>query len=235
MNTILFDLDGTLLPMDVHAFEKIYFGGLCSILPQMEPKALIGAVLGGTAAMAQNDGSCSNREAFIRHFEAASGLCFAQYEEAFLEYYRTRFGDCRAACRVTPVSRQIVDILKAKGYRLAVATNPMFPQVATHGRLAWLGLTPEDFALVTTYEDSCRAKPNPAYFAEVCQRLGVEPADCVMVGNDVAEDGAAAELGMPVMLVTDCLMNEKELPTQNFWQGSLTELLAWAEGLATVS
>ena len=41
-NTILFDLDGTLLPIDGQAFEKIYFGNLAKqFMDVYEPKVLI--------------------------------------------------------------------------------------------------------------------------------------------------------------------------------------------------
>lgn len=35
MNTVLFDLDGTLLPMDQEAFIRLYFGALTQKFPHM--------------------------------------------------------------------------------------------------------------------------------------------------------------------------------------------------------
>jgi len=31
------------------------------------------------------------------------------------------------------------------GFRVALATNPIFPAIATEKRIRWAGLTPEDF------------------------------------------------------------------------------------------
>lgn len=234
MSTILFDLDGTLLPMDVHHFTKLYFGGLQKAFPQYDAKKLIDGVLAGMKQMVSNNGSRTNEQAFIPAFEQASGINFAENEAAFLQYYRTDFAAVKAACTLPEESAQLIDILQNKGYQVAIATNPLFPQIATYSRLDWLGLDPKRFPLVTTYEDSHFAKPNPAYYTEVAQRLGVLPTDCIMIGNDVVEDGAAAQVGMTVMLVTDCLLNSQDLPTDNFWTGGMQQLLAWAEALPSV-
>lgn len=228
---VLFDLDGTLLPMDYDRFEKTYFHGLCTAVPELPPDKLIAAIWAGTKAMMKNDGSRTNREAFAEVFTAQSGIDFFSNEERFLRFYETDFQKCAAVCNITDVSRKIVETLQAKGYLVAVATNPIFPEIATHSRLRWLGLDPARFPLVTTFENSRFAKPNPAYYRDVCGRLGLDAADCVMIGNDVEEDGCAAALGLEVVLVTDCLLNRKALPLESFCTCTLEEVLRWAEAL----
>ena len=63
MKTVLFDLDGTLLPMDQDVFIRAYFGGLAQKLAPLgyEPKQLLDAVWAGTGAMVKNDGSRTNQ------------------------------------------------------------------------------------------------------------------------------------------------------------------------------
>ena len=53
---VLFDLDGTLLPMDQDAFMKAYFGGLCKKLAPYgyNPDELISAIWQGTKMMVKN-------------------------------------------------------------------------------------------------------------------------------------------------------------------------------------
>lgn len=54
-NTILFDLDGTLLPIDGQAFEKIYFGNLAKqFMDVYEPKVLIQLIWGATKIMVKD-------------------------------------------------------------------------------------------------------------------------------------------------------------------------------------
>lgn len=235
MRTVLFDLDGTLLPMDTDAFERAYFKGLCEAINEVPPDQLIREIWAGTEAMIKNDGSVTNREAFAEAYSRVSAMDFYANEERFEEFYRTGFNKCAEICEISDVSRHIVDELKAKGYSVSVATNPIFPMVATRSRLRWIGLSPEEFGVVTTYENSHYAKPNPQYFREVCEQLGEEPENCVMIGNDVEEDGAARKAGIPVILVTDHLKNEHGLPTDDFEQMTLAGVLEWARALPALS
>lgn len=233
-NVILFDLDGTLLPMDLNVFEQAYFAGLCAEMKELRPEDIVKSVWDGTKAMFANDGRKSNREVFAEVFTKASNFDFYENEERILKFYQTTFQECEKVCFITDTSKKIIRVLKEKGYRVAVATNPIFPKVATYSRLRWLGLIPEDFELVTTYEECHYAKPNPAYFTEVCERLQIKPEDCVMIGNDVVEDGCAVKLGIEVMLVTDYLITHGK-SADGFWQGTLDDVLKWAEELPKVS
>ena len=229
--TILFDLDGTLLPMDMKTFERAYFHGLCSWFPEFAPEALVRWVWAGTKAMVCNDGSRTNREAFAEAFGRESGVDYFANEDRFLEYYRVGFQACAQVCQIGDVSRAVVEALRERGYSVAIATNPIFPQIATESRLRWLGLDPASFPLVTTFENSRFAKPNLNYYREVCRKLDVAPGDCLMIGNDVREDGCARELGMEVFLVTDHLLNPENLPIDGFAAGSLEDVLRWAKSL----
>ena len=220
-----------LLPLEMKTFTEAYFKTLCGRFPQFNPQDVIKAVWAGTGAMVKNDGSRTNREAFAAVFSQALGVDYYDQEPEFLDYYAKEFQRCVDVCRPSELSRKIVTTLQNKGYTVAVATNPIFPEIATASRLRWAGLEGVTFPLVTTFETSTYAKPNPEYYRQVCGRLGVQPSDCIMIGNDVLEDGVAQSLGMEVLLIADCLVNDKQLPTEGFSMGSLEDLLAWAEAL----
>lgn len=66
INTILFDLDGTLLPMDQDIFVSAYMKGLSATAAPLgyEPKTFIKGVMMGTVAMVKNDGTQSNETVF---------------------------------------------------------------------------------------------------------------------------------------------------------------------------
>ena len=119
-----------------------------------------------------------------------------------------------------------------KGYRLVLATNPIFPAIATESRIRWAGLEPKDFEFYTTYENSGYCKPNPDYYREILNRLQVSPGECLMVGNDVTEDMVAETLGMKVFLLTDCLINKEEKDISVYPNGSFEQLLAFVEQLS---
>ena len=114
-----------------------------------------------------------------------------------------------AFCSPTPRAAEVVRAMKGAGRQVVLATNPIFPPAATQARIRWTGLDPQDCALYTTYENSSWCKPSLGYYRELLGKLGRAPEECLMVGNDVAEDMVAEELGMRVFLLTDCLINRE--------------------------
>lgn len=137
----------------------------------------------------------------------------------------------RHSCGFNPQASRAISQLKAMGYQVALATNPIFPAVATHSRVIWAGLDPEDFSLITTYENSRHCKPNPDYYRDILEVLNVPAENCLMVGNDVNEDMIAQDLGMQVFLLTDNLINRSESDIHCYPQGSFPELMQRLQSL----
>jgi HAD superfamily hydrolase (TIGR01509 family) len=147
-------------------------------------------------------------------------------------FYNTEFDEVAAVCGCNPKAAELVHSLKAKGIRVILATNPLFPRIATQKRIRWAGLQPEDFEFYTTFEDIGYCKPNPDYYREVLRRGGLDAADCLMVGNDVAEDMmAGAKVGLRGFLLTDCLINKGREDIDSYPHGSYPELITWIRGL----
>lgn len=233
MKTILFDLDGTLLPMDQARFIESYFSRLAAKLAPRgyEPDPLFLALWSGTAAMVKNNGSRTNEEVFWADFVNCFSEKALDDKPLFDEFYRFDFDAVKESCGYAPESAALIRRLKEKGHRLVLATNPLFPAAATYARIRWAGLDVSDFDLVTTYENSHFCKPNPAYYEEILRKLGLSAKDCVMVGNDTFEDLSAGYLGMPVFLLTDCLINVKKVDLTDIPHGSFAELSAFLESL----
>lgn len=223
---MMFDLDGTLLPMDQDQFTKYYFGLLAKKLAPYgyDAEQLTGGIWAGTAAMVKNDGSCTNEEAFWKKFCAIMGEKVLEDKLLFEEFYRVEFQGARASCGFAPQAAGLVKKLKAAGYRVLLATNPIFPAIATESRIRWAGLEPEDFALYTTYENACRCKPNPDYYRDILSSMELDGAECLMVGNDATEDTAAELAGMQVFLLTDCLINKENRDLSLWPHGGFDQL-----------
>lgn len=234
ITTILFDLDGTLLPMDNAAFTKGYFKLLAARLAPLgyEPEKLVDAVWSGTAAMVKNDGSQNNEAAFWKRFSEIYGEKVLGDLPVFENFYATDFQQAKAMCGFNPKAAEAVRTARDLGLRVALATNPIFPAIATESRIRWAGLQPEDFELYTTYENIGYCKPNPAYYQELLNRLSEAPERCLMVGNDVAEDMIAKKLGMQVFLLTDCIINKDEADISVYPRGGFDELLEHIRTLA---
>lgn len=228
---VLFDLDGTLLPMDQDAFTKEYFKRLAAKLQPYgyEPKELIDAIWAGTAAMVKNDGSCTNEEAFWRCFSGIFGEKALEDRPVFEDYYRVEFQEICGICGRNPQAGQMVRWLKSRGMRLVLATNPIFPSVATESRIRWAGLAPEQFEWYTAYENIGFCKPNPAYYREILKKISCRPCECLMIGNDAEEDLAAQEVGISVFLLTDCLLNRRDRDISQIPQGNFDALRHYME------
>lgn len=218
IQAILFDLDGTLLPMDQQKFTEGYFRELAAVLAPhgMEPKALIAAVWDGTKAMVKNDGQKTNDAVFWQHFQDGTGIAESFCRPLTDVFYTKEFHNARRLTGENPLAAQAVAAAHGKGRKVILATNPLFPLTGQAARLSWIGLKPEDFDLVTSYESDRYCKPNPAYFTEICRRMELNPAHCLMIGNDETEDmWAASAAGLQGYLVTDCLIPSAEHP----WKG----------------
>ena len=231
--TILFDLDGTLLPMDQDTFVKAYIGGLARAAEPhgYEPMTMTSAILTGTMAMIKNNGEKSNYAVFWDTLVKTYGEEIRDRYDMFDEFYATAFQKIKDVCGFAPEASEVVKQLKEKGFRVALATNPLFPIVATESRIRWSGLEPKDFELFTTYETSRYCKPNLDYYRDVLAQLGVTPEECLMVGNDVSEDMIASKLGMKVFLLTDCMINKKNADISVYPHGNFEKLKEYVEDL----
>lgn len=224
--TILFDLDGTLLPMDQNKFIKVYFGMLSRKMQEhgYEAHDLFEAINLATYAMINNNGEVTNKERFWASFSTSLGKRVLDDMHVFEDFYLNDFPLARTSCGYHSGAQEIVRWLKEKGHRLILATNPLFPQIATFHRIHWAGLSPDDFELYTTYEDFHFCKPNLDYYNEIMEKINEEPQNCIMVGNDAQEDMVAQELGMKVFLLDDCLINTKNEDISIYPHGSFNEL-----------
>jgi FMN phosphatase YigB (HAD superfamily) len=234
MNTCIFDLDGTLLPMpDQELFLDTYFKALATkFVPHgYDPKELIKAVWVGTKAMIENDGTMTNEQRFWTVFGSILGEKALQLEPLFNDFYRNEFIQAKSTTNTHPHAKECIRLLKEKGYTIGLATNPLFPKIATHTRLSWAGLAAEDFDLITTYENSTYCKPKLDYYEEVLKNLGREARECIMIGNDVKEDMCAANLGMDTYLLTDCLICPEEEDIAGYQQGDFDMLLTFINEL----
>lgn len=231
IKTIMFDLDGILLPMDQDTFINAYFAGLAKKLAPYgyQPEKLLKTIYQGVYAMQTNDGSCNNETAFWNLFCSVYGQQAKEHEGIFLDFYKNEFQQVANVCGYNPKAKEIINLCKKKGLRVVLATNPLFPSVATESRMKWAGLDKEDFEYFTVYENSSYCKPNPKYYYEIMEKIGADPAECAMVGNDVSEDMVTKQLGMQVFLLTDDLINKKGEDISVYPNGSFEQLKNWLE------
>lgn len=226
---IFYDLDGTLLPMDMDDFMGAYFKGICKKLTPhgYDPDALVKNIWAGTKAMVLNDGSKTNEDAFWKEFIDKMGPSAAKDKEIFEDFYRVEFNEVRSVVRPDERIPALIKTCKEMGLIQTLATNPLFPEIATRNRIEWADLDVNDFTMFTTYENSHYCKPNTDYYVEVMEKVGARPEETLMVGNDVDEDMIAGKLGMKVFLITEYMLNKHDLDINLFPHGDWDDLLEY--------
>lgn len=223
---VLFDLDGTLLHMDEAMFIKIYFSNLGQKLSNLADSELVlKGLIAGTKAMTANDGTMSNEERFWNVFETVTKLNKTELEDILNDFYLHEFSETKKATTINPAAAALVAFFKKKGLRIIAATNPLFPAIATRQRLAWAGLDDNDFELITTYENSSFCKPSLDYYKSILNTLDLTAEECIMIGNDVKEDGCVEALNIPCYITTDNLKNSENEEIKCTWHGPFEELL----------
>ena len=232
--TVLFDLDGTLIDLDQDEFIRLYFVVLLDKLAALgyEKDAMLHILETAIRATKFNDGSRTNEVRFWHTLDTELGGIPDDVREAILSFYSDDFRDILAkTCTAYPRSREILATARAKGLRIILATNPLFPAECTHARIRLGGMSPTDFEYITAYENSSYCKPNSAYFTELLSRLDIAPEECVMVGNDTKDDFSAHALGIPVFILTDGLINQGNVDLNDYPHGGVDELIEYLNNL----
>ncbi|MCZ7408728.1 HAD family hydrolase [Parvimonas micra] len=227
MKAILFDLDGTLLPLDEKLFVDIYFTELSKVFSEynIESNKLVEAIWTATHEIIKNDGKRTNEEAFWEKFKSIINIDLLNIKEVLEKFYANEFFTKLKKCSTeNSLAKVAVELAKKKGRKVILATNPVFPEDALV-RLKWTGLDVDDFDYVTHYSNSSFSKPNPKYYLDLCEKFDVEPKDCLMIGNDERQDiFAASSAGMNCYLVTDYLYTYPECKV-NCEKGSFEDLI----------
>ena len=226
IKAVLFDLDGTLLPLDQNGFIQGYFKGLVkALLPLgIDADTLSKTIWQGTYAMIKNDGKKSNEDVFFDYFQSVCKTDIEKFRTLADDYYKGEYQKLASITHPTPLAAQAVESAHADGRAVVLATNPLFPEYAQHSRIRFAGLEPSDFNLITSYESEKYAKPNPQYYLSICERLGIKPEEC-LIGNDEREDmHAASSVGMSCFLIDDYALRAEEY-TWTGEHGSFAEMI----------
>jgi HAD superfamily hydrolase (TIGR01549 family) len=201
IEAILFDLDGTLLENDVQKFLNGYLPLSAEhTAALLDGKTLTAELMYGTQAMIKNrDGRLTNSDVFWPVFSERTGVPRERMQPLVDSFYRERFAELRPLTAKRPEARLIIQHCLARGLKVVIATNPVFPRAAIEQRLDWAGISPAEFRfdLITVYEEMHFTKPNVEYYEEILGKIGVDADRAMMVGDEWENDIAPpARLGL---------------------------------------
>ena len=229
--TLLFDLDDTLLDTNMDAFIPAYFQGLSKHLAgRVAPELMLPALIHGTNLMNESEDPMRTlQEVFEADFYPRLGIPKSELVDVLEDFYDNMFPAIGMHTRQRPDAVPLIEWAFSRGYRIAIATDPLFPRKATYHRLRWAGLDPEQFELVSTFENFHFTKTHPAYYAEVLGQLGWVDGPVLMVGNDVKRDLVPAhQLGLKTYFVDG---DPGSSPGFEAGRGTLADLRLWLESV----
>jgi FMN phosphatase YigB (HAD superfamily) len=119
-------------------------------------------------------------------------------------------------------AKEFLDWAKAK-YPLTLATNPVWPPEIIELRVKWAGIDPKIFNSITHVRKMHAYKPAPEYYSEILEQEGLDPKDCLLIGDNVKMDLPATRVGIRVFIVGPYKkMTSVKLPRQKApaWKGS---------------
>ena len=200
VSTLLFDLDNTLVFMDENQFVMAYATNAASYFSDVfpDPKVFVHHLLAGTRYMVSTKNTKTNIEKFFDYFlPQCNQLSKEVVYKRFLDFYTTDFDNVQSIVKTNAIVPKIFDMVLEK-FQVVIATNPLFPEIATLKRIRWAGLGDyvNKIELITHGEDFSTSKPDIAYYQEILDKIDKKPADCLIIGNDLYNDGSGSRLGM---------------------------------------
>ena len=225
LKAILFDLDGTLINVDLKRFVPEYLKLLASTVSHLiRQSKFISKLLIASEAVNKNDGSITNEEVFENTFFPLIGYTREEINPLFDKFYEEDFSKLRQYTRQKPAARRVMEYVFEKGYIVVIATTPLLPETAMRQRLQWAGVADFQYHLITSIENSYSNKPNLSYYQSICDYIDIPAEECLMVGDE-AKDMVAANLGIKTYLVkSDNTEMTPDIPEPNY-QGTLADLV----------
>ena len=204
---ILFDLDGTLINVDLKRFVPEYLKLLASTVSHLVRQSkFISKLLIASEAVNKNDGSQTNEDVFENTFFPLIGYTREEINPIF-----------------SAIPSRVMEYIFKKGYIVVIATTPLLPETAMRQRLQWAGVGDFSYRLITNIENSYSNKPNLSYYQSILDYINIPAEQCLMVGDE-AKDMVAANLGIKTYLIqSENTEMTPDIPEPNY-RGTLAEL-----------
>ena len=226
IQAILFDLDGTLIDVDLKLFIPEYLNLLASNVSHLvRSSKVISKLMIASQVIDKNDGSKTNEQVFNETFFPSIGYTREEMNPYIDKFYEQDFPKLRQYTRRKPAARKVMETAFEKGYDVVIATTPLLPETAIRQRLDWAGVPIDEFPykLITSIENTSANKPNLLYYKSISETIGHSAQECLMVGDE-DKDMVAARLGMKTFLVQSTNTELGPDAPEPDYQGTLADL-----------
>lgn len=229
IQAVFFDLDGTLIDIDIELFVTGYLNRLTEQMSEWaEPARATRVLHQAVAAMFANKDPDKSLEVVLHEvLQQELSMDPLDYQGCLERFCRKSLDSLSPLVKGHPLSSQLINISHARGWKVALATNPIFPRVVVDARLSWGNLRSDAFNHVCSYETEHYCKPDPLFFEEQLDRMQVSADACLMIGNDALHDMSASQVGIRTCLLTPWCIKRPGVSFQPDWQGRHEELLTF--------
>ncbi len=225
IKAILFDLDGTLINVDLKKLIPNYMKLLSEKFKHIiRPSKFISLLLEASNRIDQNDGGVTNEKIFEKVFFPLNGRSRKDVDPLFDEFYEKDFVKLKVHTEVKHEARSVMSKVFEQGYDVVIATTPIIPLTAIKQRLDWAGVGDFNYAFITTIENMHANKPHEKYYAQIFNTLKVKPNNCLMVGDE-NKDMLAKEYGCLTYLVPSTNTNLEPTTPKPTFRGELKDLV----------
>ena len=227
LKAILFDLDGTLLEVDLNKFIPAYLDLLAkSVAHIIPPKIFIPKILKASKAVEEHDGHLTNEEVYLNHFFPIEGYSKEDIEPFFNQFYENDFYQLQKYTKKKPKTREIIQKIFDKGYDVIIATTPVLPLTAIQQRLQWADVAEFPYRLITTIENSHATKTisHLFYYEQILATIGYKADECLMVGDE-DKDMIAKKLGIHTFLIRSTNTKLDDAIPEPDYTGTLEDIL----------
>ncbi len=230
IDTLLFDLDGTIIDMNRLAEMIFYFRAFRRFRPYFNPVSFIISFRKSIHAILNNHTDRFNYDLFLENMARYGRTAPQVIHTLTSELIELDFQPLKSYFRPVQGAKETIRLAHELGYRLVLVTNPVFPMATVLYRLAWAGLAPENFLFMTHSQNMNRCKPGVEFYRSLLTRLSFTPEHCLMIGN-THEDLPAHDVGIRTFLIETPLSKkavQKIIDDERLdARGSYTDLMNW--------
>jgi len=202
---ILFDLDGTLVDSPKKKFLLANTLGLFrrfrKIFGYIKTVPIVSRAI---AAMLKNNSTTglNNYSLMVATCQKESKASEDLIHHELKQYYQHDFLAWEKLFTPVPKSSEFIKHAKARGKKLYVWTNPIWPEFNVKKRLEWAGFDLNDFSGFTHSQNSVGCKPNVEYYANSLKLFNLDARRCVLIGDSEFKDGPARKVGIHTVILS---------------------------------
>ena len=229
IHAVLFDLDSTLLDVDVgNSFMEQYTRFLAEQLVPQDVERGLAVLAGAMYSLLASEAHAETNQGWLRQrLGDERKMPLPEIQGSFKRIVGKIAAGMGSRRDAATEAHLLIRQVHERGLKVVMATMPIYPRDLITERLRWAGVRPW-ISHVACLEANRRSKLHRSYFVETSSAVGALPEQCLLVGWDVDQELPALDAGMAVHLLE--APRGKPLITDRLRFGALSDFWSvWAD------